>query len=267
MITLPESDPRPDKGAAIFGTPMKESFYFSHDYNPTSDPKISSLISEYGASGYGVYWHIIELMHQDDTHKLPLKQYLFEAIAKQMQASAKQNLANSQQNILLPEHVEALIKYCIMVCELFVVDGDFFYSNRVISNFENRSKLSEKRSLAGKNGAIAKQMQASAKQNLAKPSKGKEKKGKEIKEKLFIAPTFEEFFEYCKENGFSGIAERAFKGYSAADWHDAKGNKILVWKQKLQNGWFKTENADAQENLFPSFNFKQPKRHPENNDD
>jgi len=204
----------------------KEAYYFSHDYDPTGDPKIQALLAEYGGLGYGVFWRITEMLHSDEKHKLPLKQYIFIAIAKQMLTSAEQ--------------IEAIIKYCIMVCELFVSDGVYFYSNRVNSNFEKRTELSEKRSLAGKAGAIAKQ-------NLANTSKGKERKGKEIKgninkeEKSFAPPSLDEVKIYFKENGYNN-AERFFNGYSVADWKDSKGNKIKNWKQKAQMVWFKDDN-------------------------
>lgn len=76
---------------------------------------------------------------------------------------------------------------------------------------------------------------------------GKERKGKERKRKgegrEFIPPTLEEFKNYFFENGFSAeLAERAWKGYDAANWHDTKNNKILNWKQKCQNVWFRPEN-------------------------
>ena len=41
----------------------KETFYFQHDYEPTSDPKMQALVGEYGAAGYGVSWSIIEMLH------------------------------------------------------------------------------------------------------------------------------------------------------------------------------------------------------------
>ena len=76
------------------------------------------------------------------------------------------------------EQIQAIINYCINPCELLISDDDYFWSNRVNSNFEKRAQISEVRSLAGKAGAIAKQ-------KLAKPSKGKEKKEKE-KEDIYI---------------------------------------------------------------------------------
>lgn len=137
----------------------KEAFYFPHDYEAIGDPKLQALVGEFGAVGYGVFWRIIEMLHSDQDHKLPLKQYIFIAIAKQMLTSAEQ--------------IEAIIKQNIEVYELFNSDGQYFWSDRVNRNFELRAQLSEKRAIAGRLGAIAKQ-------KLAKPSKEKKRKEKEI---------------------------------------------------------------------------------------
>jgi plasmid maintenance system killer protein len=148
---------------------MKESFYFPHDYEAANDPKVQALLSEYGGIGYGVFWRIIELLHSDEEHKIPMKQYIFIAIAKQMLASAEQ--------------IMAIVNFAINECELFETDGDFIWSKRVNRNFLRRKEISEKRSISGKLGAEKKWAMANAKQNLAKHGKGKEKKEKEIKEK------------------------------------------------------------------------------------
>lgn len=44
---------------------MKETFYFSHDYNTRADAKIKQLIRRWGLLGYGVYWAIIEDLYQN----------------------------------------------------------------------------------------------------------------------------------------------------------------------------------------------------------
>jgi len=72
---------------------------------------------------------------------------------------------------------------------------------------------------------------------------GKEGKGKEGKGKEFIPPNLEEVKSYFKENGFrEEIAEKAFRGYDDANWHDSKGNKVKNWKQKMNFVWFTEEN-------------------------
>ncbi len=55
-------------------------------------------------------------------------------------------------------------------------------------------------------------------------------------------PSLEEVKAYFKENGYSlDIAEKAFRSYDVANWHDSKGNKIKNWKQKMINVWFREE--------------------------
>lgn len=138
---------------------MKKVYYFQHDYNPTNDPKIICLLGNYGGLGYGVYWRIIEMLHEEEIHKLPFKIYIFEAIAKQMLANAKQ--------------IEAIINDCIKY-ELLEKNDTLFWSNRVLKNIERQQEISIKRADSGRIGGKAKQMLSKTKQNVAKERKGKE---------------------------------------------------------------------------------------------
>ena len=161
---------------------MKDTYYFQHDYNPTSDPKIQALIGEHGAVGYGLYWRIVEMLHEEGTHKLPCKKYIYLALAKQMSTSVEQ--------------VEIIVKCCIELCELFVSDNELFWSERVLRNIEKRTEISNKRSEAGKKSAelrkistSVEQVSTSVQQNPTKESKVKEIKVKEKKEKKEIKET------------------------------------------------------------------------------
>ena len=44
---------------------MKETFYFSHDYNTRSDAKIKKLIQKHGYFGYGIFWCLVEDLYQN----------------------------------------------------------------------------------------------------------------------------------------------------------------------------------------------------------
>lgn len=154
---------------------MKDAYYFSHDYNPTNDPKIQALMGEFGGLGYGFYWRVVEMMHEDELHRLPLKQYIYLALAKQLATSVEQ--------------INSMVNYCISICELFKSDNDFFWSERVMRNINKRTELSNKRSKAGKMSAemrkkstCVEQLPTSVEQNPTKERKGKEIKGKENKE-------------------------------------------------------------------------------------
>lgn len=164
---------------------MKETFYFSHDYEPLSDPKLSALVGEFAAAGYGLYWRIVEMMHQESEHKLPHKKYIYSSLAQQMLTS--------------DEQVEALITYAIEVCELFESDGEFFWSNRVYRNLEKRAEIRAKRSKAGKISAEKRKKATNVQQVLTgvEHNPTKESKVKEIKE---IKEIKEEIVSFCKNN-------------------------------------------------------------------
>ena len=75
--------------------------------------------------------------------------------------------------------------------------------------------------------------------NVIKPKKKKERK-------IFIPPSIDEVIAYFKEKGFTeSAAKKAHDYYSVADWHDAKGDKVNNWKQKMQAVWFKEENKQV----------------------
>lgn len=70
--------------------------------------------------------------------------------------------------------------------------------------------------------------------------KNRDKKGGK---RQFIPPNETEVQDYFHTNGYTKeAASRAFKYYAEADWVDARGNKVLNWKQKMQIVWFKEEH-------------------------
>ena len=65
------------------------------------------------------------------------------------------------------------------------------------------------------------------------------------KKRAFIPPTLEEVNAYILERGINNVSAKAFYDYyEAGDWHDAKGNKVKSWKQKLLT-WARHENGNA----------------------
>lgn len=167
------------------------SHYFSHDYNSASDLKIACLLSDHGAVGYGLFWNVVERLHQEKEHRLPLKKYVYSVISKQL--------------LITIEQIETILKDCFETYELFQTDGEYFWSDRVLRNTdeldEKYQKLHEARSRAGKigneirwnknsentNESIAKsQINRKISQTSLKEIKGNEIKGKEIKEKKDI---------------------------------------------------------------------------------
>src|SRR5690349_4967161 len=98
----------------------KDTYYFKHDYNARNDLKMQALIHDFKASGYGIYWAVAEILHEEKNHALPLKRMVFLAIAKQINEDA--------------DLVESIIKACISEYELFYESDGNFSSKRVNSN-------------------------------------------------------------------------------------------------------------------------------------
>ena len=62
------------------------------------------------------------------------------------------------------------------------------------------------------------------------------------KKKVFVPPTLDEVKVFFRDNGYSEeIAIRSFKHYEDNDWKDTYNNKVLNWKSKMRNNWFKDQ--------------------------
>jgi hypothetical protein len=119
----------------------QETLYFPHDYEPFSDMKLAQLVKKHGVIGYGVFWRIVELLHQDADHHLPFMLYVYEDIADKLSVTPKQ--------------VETIIYACIDDYALFGSDGEIFWSERVFKNINKRKETLKQKSEAGKASADA----------------------------------------------------------------------------------------------------------------
>ena len=114
----------------------KDVYYFSHDANALSDPKILSMRCDYGFESYGLYWAIIEMLRNESNYKLPLSKNTYRAIKMQTGTSID---------------IEEFIRDCIneYVGEsgngLFNSDGKNFWSESLLRRMEKYESIKEKR--------------------------------------------------------------------------------------------------------------------------
>jgi hypothetical protein len=151
-----------------------KDYYFQHDYNPTNDPKIICLLGKYGGLGYGIYWRVVEMLHQTNNYKLPLDTYIFQSISRQM--------------ITDDNTVITLLNDCITKFKLFESDGKLFWSERVLQNIQERENRRIAKSNAGKLGMERRWHNTVITKN-NKHNKGKESKVKESKEIIISEPS------------------------------------------------------------------------------
>lgn len=140
---------------------MKETFYFSHDYNSRNDEKIRKIIRKFKMEWYWVYWCIVEDLYQN-------------ANALQMDS----------EGIAFDYHTtENLVDFLINESWLFELNDWIISSKSVWRRLEERDKRSSAaREKANKRwkGKNATALQQDCKPNAVKESKGKESKGNNI---------------------------------------------------------------------------------------
>ena len=147
---------------------MKETFYFTHDYNARSDQKIKLLLRKHGLLGYGCYWSLIEDLYQN--------------------ANA---LRTDYDSIAYDIHCEKnIVESVIKDVDLFQVDGDYFGSLFVERRLNERNSKSTKARESAlyrwnniKNNANALKIDANALRTECDSNAIKEKKRKEKKNK------------------------------------------------------------------------------------
>jgi len=113
----------------------KDTYYFPHDFNAGSDEKILYLRSKFGMQAYGLYWVLIEIMHESSDSKLTCN--LIDGIAYQINVDIT--------------FLKEFYNECILI-ELFVTDGVKYWSERVLRNKELLNEKRNLKSIAGKKG-------------------------------------------------------------------------------------------------------------------
>lgn len=117
----------------------KDTLWFPHDYHSRDNEKIKELIDEYGSLGYGEYWIIAEMLHEDDTNRIELSERFYRVRAKTARMSI--------------DTYKVFIEDCAGKFQLMIIQDGFLTMDRVERNKEKRTILKNGRSEAGKVGA------------------------------------------------------------------------------------------------------------------
>lgn len=215
----------------------KKSMFFQHDYNSRHDPKIVGLINIHGMAGVGVWWMLIEIMHEQGG-KIEKFPKLYQSLASEM----KQNEAT----------LEAMIRCFVDDLHLLKETPTHIWSERVLRNIEFVESKRLQKVNAGRLGGIEsgkkrKQNEAPLKQNEANEAYNSivnNSKEKEIKEKrgVFTPPTIQQVIEFF--NGDILEANKFFNHYESNGWVQNKGKKIVDWKA-AGRGWQLRKNEYA----------------------
>ena len=106
---------------------MKDTFYFQHDFNARNDPKLQNVLMEHGCAGIGVFWCIVEQLHEQDGI-LPLA---------------------GINGIAFALHVDVkVVESIIRDFDLFQADNENFWSQSVNKRLQKRVEIKDKRKKA-----------------------------------------------------------------------------------------------------------------------
>lgn len=200
---------------------MKNSFYFPHDYDASTDKKVARLRAKYGWKGYGIYWAIVEALARE-------KGYIEKDVIGITIGDAS-------------DTVIAVLDYCLEI-ELLEENKEGVHSKRLLEHIKDRKKYYEDKRQAGKKGAEARWGDSTANGTaialpMANDGKGKERKGKE-NNKGFEKVTVKYAKEYLKSKQFRldrntyPTVESLINAWK--DHHVAKGTKIKDYKASFR---------------------------------
>lgn len=176
----------------------KDTYYFSHDVNASTDPKIVAMESELGVISYAWWWKLIEKLASSEDYRLPFKKYTFIALDKELGVlnENERPLNENERPLNKNEHTFfcsnksfLFVNSLINEFELLECDDEYFWSPSLIRRQEERrskfEKKQEQRRLAGIKSGEARRKKGTKTNDcstVVEQNEQKERKGKEIKD-------------------------------------------------------------------------------------
>lgn len=176
----------------------KDTYYFSHDVNASTDPKIVAMESEFGVISYAWWWKLIEKLASSEDYRLPFKKYTFIALDKELGVlnENERPLNENERPLNKNEHTFfcsnksfLFVNSLINEFELLECDDEYFWSPSLIRRQEERrskfEKKQEQRRLAGIKSGEARRKKGTKTNDcstVVEQNEQKERKGKKIKD-------------------------------------------------------------------------------------
>jgi len=202
--------------------------YFLHDTSSFQDEKITELYINFGYEGLGLFYTLLEKIAYQEK---PIKTDILKHQLKVGKRLEKCWIFMEEIGIISSNNGETFNEQLLNFSEKYQIKKE-----------KTRKKVSEWRDKQRDVKNVTDYVMVSNPPKV-KESKVKESKVKVIKDKIITYPLIDEVKIYFKENGYNEyLAEKFFNSYSVNDWKDSNNKKILNWKQKAIQVWFKEDN-------------------------
>lgn len=223
----------------------KQINWYKHDTDATQDAKVRKLLIKYGATGYAIYFHCLELIAAEisETNLTFELEHDSEIIADNLYIKGTAEKSGI-------EIVEEIMKYIISL-GLFQESGGkvfcFKLLKRLDSSMTSNSRFRELIVTAKETHDYSIQnhdaiMIPSCKPSSLQASKQYTRKKQHI-HKIFSPPTVDEVKEYCNERGNSIKAEHFIDYYATRGWMLGKV-KMKDWRAAVRT-WERNEKTDV----------------------
>lgn len=204
---------------------MKDTFYFSHDYNTRNNGKIKKLIAAHGFEGYGLFWAILEELYNND------------------------NVLSTDYSIVISDR-KAKVKIIKSIIEdfgLFLIKDETFGSisveNRINERNLKSSKARESANLRwNRINEDANALPSHNKRNAIKERKGKERKVQVVpfdESKGCYQECISLYNKFLIDRTGAGVKMNGREGKSMNTIidHLSRQDKIAGDKQKIIDAW------------------------------
>lgn len=197
--------------------------YFKHDINASEDDKICDLLASFGFEMLGYYWRFVEYLYSRGGKICKSK---INSVAWSLHMDIE------KLNILISE------------TDLFVDDGEYIFSKRVLAEVEefeaNGQRLSEAGRRGGKASAKARleaKLEATVDDSLTNgeaDAQQKRKKKREKRERIIYCSFFDDVWSlYPKKRGKDAVTKAAMEEMTQAGFETVK-KAIENYKAEIQ---------------------------------
>jgi len=217
--------------------------WFQHDSDATQDAKIKKLLIRYGAVGYAVYFHCLELIANDvsETNLTFELEHDSEIIADDLHI--KGTATQSGQDL-----VEEIMKYIVELGLFTCSDNRIFclklakrMSLSITSNSEFRAKIAQIKDKLNHDDAMANHGLVMKPYHTI-PNHNNNTNTDNIGRKRFEKPSLADVQAYCAERGNSVDAQKFVDYYESNGWRVGKNAMkdwraaVRTWERNSQQG-------------------------------
>lgn len=121
----------------------KESYWFSHDSDAASNPRLVALIDKYGFEGYGRWWRLLERLRSCDGYRYDTATpFAWAVLGKDLMLNA--------------DEAQAFVHDCVQYFGILQTEGQYLCSDSLTGRMEFWEKKRESLRARGKKGGLAK---------------------------------------------------------------------------------------------------------------